>query len=764
MQTRLARAAAAALAVLAASGCAPRQMELEIELELELTADVPGAPEALPAPWTLTASDGSGLQLARVEAHGVIEGPLAFTELHLHFHNPEPRVREGRFAIALPHGASIARFAMEDEGHLLEAEVVGKSFARRVYEDFLHRREDPALLERAAANLFTARVFPIAARADKHLVIAFAHELAGGDYVLPLRGLPVTPRIDVRVDAVRSGGTRDAYELRERDWLPDRDFVIAAAGLAGLATGGPVAAAEPTGIVAGRLIAAAVPLGAGPVTADPPDALTLLVDTSGSRARDFARYARAVRELVAELAARYGRALELELVAFDQEVRTLYRGPAGSYGAAEHAARRARGAAGASDLGAALAWLAGMGVHHRAAIVTDGVLTAGAELPAILAELAEPNRHEEVPRLERLDVVLAGGVRDGALAAALVRAGLPRAGAVLDLDRGAADVAAGLGEAVLVDVALDVPGAAWVSPRVVPAVRAGQPVMVYARLPASSSAAAPPRTIELVVAGQRRTLALAAASEPLLERAIAGAEIEELERTLRATTDRKAAEARRRDLEQRAIAARIVSSQTSMLVLETEADYARYGIDRSALAELLVVGPDGIATVPRSRPALAPGFRLPGGRFGQAMELSEGKLSLPGHAADPQLTRAQAIEMARSSGILGAALRDGASLAALSASSGFALDAPDAPDAPGAPGPTAPAAPWTGRFAEVMRALAEDRLDHALALARRWHAAAPDDLLALVALGEVLEARGRAAAAARYYGSIIDLHPGRADL
>ncbi|HEX7699468.1 MAG TPA: hypothetical protein VF403_02065 [Kofleriaceae bacterium] len=47
------------------------------------------------APWSLTASDGSGLQLVSVEAKAVIEGPLAFTELHLRFHNPEDRVREG---------------------------------------------------------------------------------------------------------------------------------------------------------------------------------------------------------------------------------------------------------------------------------------------------------------------------------------------------------------------------------------------------------------------------------------------------------------------------------------------------------------------------------------------------------------------------------------------------------------------------------------------------------------------------------------------
>src|SRR5262245_45012854 len=40
-------------------------------------------------PMTLTASDGAGLDLVSMKARVVIEDPLAFTELHLTFVNPE---------------------------------------------------------------------------------------------------------------------------------------------------------------------------------------------------------------------------------------------------------------------------------------------------------------------------------------------------------------------------------------------------------------------------------------------------------------------------------------------------------------------------------------------------------------------------------------------------------------------------------------------------------------------------------------------------
>jgi tetratricopeptide (TPR) repeat protein len=62
-----------------------------------------------------------------------------------------------------------------------------------------------------------------------------------------------------------------------------------------------------------------------------------------------------------------------------------------------------------------------------------------------------------------------------------------------------------------------------------------------------------------------------------------------------------------------------------------------------------------------------------------------------------------------------------------------------------------------------MRALRADKLDVAHEIASTWHREAPGDVLALIALGEALEAKQQPARAARIYGSIIDLYPGRAD-
>src|SRR5207302_1939273 len=46
---------------------------------------------------------------------------------------------------------------------------------------------------------------------------------------------------------------------------------------------------------------------------------------------------------------------------------------------------------------------------------------------------------------------------------------------------------------------------------------------------------------------------------------------------------------------------RVLSDFTALLVLETEADYARFHIDRRALSDILTVGPTGIEVLDRRR-------------------------------------------------------------------------------------------------------------------------------------------------------------------
>jgi len=184
---------------------------------------------------SLTASDGTGLELHQFEAQIALDGFLAFTELKMVFYNPENRRREGRFQIILPHNAAISRFAMKIGHRLQEGEVVEKQLARRAYEDFLHRRQDPALLEMDSGNRFNARIFPIDPKSEKVLILSYSQRLDDlkGEYV----GLPKLNHFFLKVfyDRARSDTTqlgeltgtvskREVLTFDKRDYQPTVDF------------------------------------------------------------------------------------------------------------------------------------------------------------------------------------------------------------------------------------------------------------------------------------------------------------------------------------------------------------------------------------------------------------------------------------------------------------------------------------------------------------------------------------------------------------
>ena len=732
--------------------------------------------EQVAAPFTLTASDGSGLVATRVDAKAVVQGPLAFTELHLYFANTENRVREGTFAITLPSGAAVSRFAMENDGQWMEAEVVEKQLARRAYEDFLHRKQDPALMEKAAGNQFTARVFPIAPKSVKHIVLSFSQELPGERYVLPLRGLPKVGQLDVQLSTTNVDGSRAEQGIHEKDWQPDRDFVSTA----------PTAAEA---IQSGDLVIAQVsPFDQATVAKDVPTAMTLLVDTSASRALGFARYASNVRELVSTLAARYP-GLAIEVVAFDQDTQSIYSGPAAGFGTAHVDALLARGAAGASDLAQAIAKLP---AKDRVAIITDGVITAGDK------DLADEIKALAAKQVSRVDVVLVGGIRDQALAMSLVTAGLPRTGAVLDLDQRLGEVASGLGERVLTDVEVQVAGASWVYPRVIKSARPNQRMMVYARFDK------PQQTIDVKVGQSQRAVGTVGGTPALIERAVAAAEVADLEAQL-AAAQGDAAKDLRAQIVKKAVAARVISTQTSMLVLESNGDYARYGIDRNALADVLVIGPAGVeqknrkfyvAKAPPRRAekqnkeiALEDTTDKSANRDRQETQVAMGAangvaggdaVALPPPPPPPPPAPMKAPEMAEESEAMKreepkpeptvARPREDSVPAAPRAEPPRTTSASfeSSPDDDGGQGrawppPGAPPA-LKGKLAEIDRAIRKKDLAGALAKARAWHAKEPGDVLGLIGMGEALEANKDLAQAARMYGSIIDLFPGRADL
>ncbi|HSS78350.1 MAG TPA: VIT domain-containing protein [Thermoanaerobaculia bacterium] len=752
------------------------------------------------SPIRLTASDGTGLSLVALEANGVLEPPLAFTELHLTFENPRDQRIEGRFRIALPPGAALSRFAMKIGGAWQEGEVVERRRAQVAYEDALHRRVDPALLEQEAGNEFSARVFPILPRERKEIVVSYSYALARADqpYVLPLYGLSEVGRLDVRVllgarpasdsKASNLGGEvhdRRVVELHKRDWTPDRDLEIGQDRVAGRA-----------GLRQGNLAVVRI---AAPVETVPQeiDGLYVLVDSSASRALGYATQVRRVADLVAGLRGGAGSATPLGIAAFDQEVVPIFEGRAGDFGEAEMARLRSRRPLGASDLHKALGWLgerlakAGRSKYPRVLLVTDGVATAGdVEGRALKAAV-----HDLGSRgVERLDVLAVGGLRDEAILKELTTGNLAHDGQRIDGAAPLAEIARRLTLACRSGIRVAIPGAAWVWPDTLDGIQPGDETLVYTDLPAK-------KALHLTVGGRSLELGgeVASAERPLLERAWAQARIERLLH-LRETASAGDDDLRRAlglEIVEVSVKHRVLSPFTAMLVLESAFDYQRFGLDQKSLADILTVGPGGLEVLARLKPAVlsspppksaprpaepsferpdvdnAPGVvneaaaPLPAPRIAAAESDAEG--GVPGGVAGGVPGGVVSGVVGGTSGpgpgtVTAAPVEVPASIPDGRAAAAPAIPRPETRQGHLADDKERQVAPYSGRFAEVKEHLAAGRISQARSLAEAWNTEAPGDVLALLALGEAWEAAGEPAAAARAYGSLIDLFPSRVDL
>ena len=560
------------------------------------------------APVQLTASDGTGLRLVSMKARGVVDAPLAFTELHLTFENPTDRQIEGRFEIEMPPHAAISRFSMKVHGSWQEGEVVERQAARVAYEDFLHRKQDPALLENNAGNSFSARVFPIAPRERKELIVSYSQELPSSaePYRLMLRGLPELDELDARIlvresdpaKASNIGGAATntrVVEVKKSKYTPDRDLSVSP-------DESKAVRAKTIGLRHENLAVARI-APAGEIPPAPVEAVTLLFDTSASRALGFDRQIRRMKAVIDELRERSGD-FDLRIICFDQASAEVYRGKASALGQAHLDSIVTRRALGASDLERALRSVASDPAgSSRLIVFSDGITTAGS---GELSRLGEATKALAEAGFSRADAVVDGGIQDTSTLKAVTTADLPDDGVVIDARLPTPTIAHKLSSKTLPPIKVSVPGSEWVWPETIEGAQPGDEVLVYADLP-------PAQAMKVVLAGEstiESTVDTIPAERPLLERAWVRARIDRLQdqRSRLAEGDRDMRDALKKSIIELSTKHRVLSDFTALLVLESDWDYRRFNIDRTALVDILSVGPEGITldgrTTKHEMPAL----------------------------------------------------------------------------------------------------------------------------------------------------------------
>jgi ferric-dicitrate binding protein FerR (iron transport regulator)/tetratricopeptide (TPR) repeat protein len=231
---------------------APRFSHL-LDWARDLLTDAAGrlVPESQHGGGALVAVDARGqeakfsLRKYHIDVH--IEDGFARTTIDQTYFNHLPSRLEGTFYFPLPADASLSRLAMYVNGDLNEGGMVERDEGRAVYEQIVKKMQDPALLEWLDGTTFKMRVFPLEARQEKRIILSYTQKLpvlyGRSSYRFPAghslgevrdwsfagrvkNGAGLTWHSDSHSLQARTEGNDLVLEASGRHVKPDRDVVL----------------------------------------------------------------------------------------------------------------------------------------------------------------------------------------------------------------------------------------------------------------------------------------------------------------------------------------------------------------------------------------------------------------------------------------------------------------------------------------------------------------------------------------------------------
>ncbi|MEI6233428.1 MAG: VIT domain-containing protein [Planctomycetota bacterium] len=587
----------------------------------------PSAANLDSCPITLTNPDGQALTLVKYDLRAAVHGALSLVEMEMTFRNPENRQMEGRFVYTLPPAATISRFAKEVNGKLMEGEVVERMRAQSIYTEILHTMRDPALLESDQGNRFSARVFPVPANGTVRLLLAFSQPLPMREGVrklrIPLAGLPKIGEFNFRAigrpleSETGTGVVLDkeepmgedlsGFSRHSTDYTPTKDIELTFKA----ATDKPLRALKSGNFQMVQFLYN--PTDVQKIA--PPTDWSYYFDTSASGADTEAPRLQVIGRLVEKMqSVIMEQNTTFQAHAFDIDIAELCKPVAISGMANRNPSMpdieyklRSRHALGATNLEAVLKHIGDAARANPKAttyvLVSDGIVTWGKrEVNDLLTALGE------WPAKDTLHALVIGNKQDDKVLNGIVEktrgriVTLPLSTNVVEnVSKAIADLRAPLGAHF---DAYD-EGTAWIFPKSFHDVRPGTELIAFSEIKAGGKSL--PGFVQRDAAGKsvKDTQVSITPIEvkdfaPLLQREAYKNYLDFLEKQEQAEKDAmKRAEIHKQRIDI-SVKNRVMCSLTSLLVLETERDYQRFGIARTALADVMTVGLGGIELLKRT--------------------------------------------------------------------------------------------------------------------------------------------------------------------
>ena len=129
-------------------------------------------------------------KIKELDYHARIVDQVAQVQVTQSFVNTGSAQMEVSFVFPLPYDGAIDRMTFMVDGKEYDAKILRKEEARRIYEGYVRRNQDPALLEWVGYGMFQTSVFPVPPGAERKVTLKFSqllkkdHQLT--DLMIPL--------------------------------------------------------------------------------------------------------------------------------------------------------------------------------------------------------------------------------------------------------------------------------------------------------------------------------------------------------------------------------------------------------------------------------------------------------------------------------------------------------------------------------------------------------------------------------------------------
>lgn len=150
------------------------------------------------------------VRLVSLAVRTEIRSAIAESSLEMEFYNPNNRILEGELEFPLLPGQEISGLALDIDGTLHRGVPVSKTRGQEVFDEVVRQQVDPALLESTRGNAYRLRVYPLPAKGKRRVVVRIMQPLHAENgvlrYRLPLSYADSLDTISVEALVVSPGG------------------------------------------------------------------------------------------------------------------------------------------------------------------------------------------------------------------------------------------------------------------------------------------------------------------------------------------------------------------------------------------------------------------------------------------------------------------------------------------------------------------------------------------------------------------------------